>query len=303
MKSLQIKNSIYILPVFALLLTAQSAFSQLRPFGAIYFQNQYLANPAFAGIDKGVTLNAGYLRQWATVPGAPKAGYLTGAYQVNDKMGAGISIFNEEAGLFVQTRIAVTYGYHIVLNEERGRKLHLGLSAGFRKRRLDVDNINGDPNDPTLNNYNNKPLYADADFGVVFTEKRLTVQAVLPNMRMFFENIGDGEAGQPTFFTAVSYTFKPGASQSVGVEPKVCYRGVTGYNNLLDVGVNITFLGETLNTFIMYHSTRSASFGAGLKVASKFRLTGTYLTGAKGMGIYSRDNFEFGLQVLLNNEK
>ena len=291
------------MPVLVLLLAAQSGFSQLRPFGAIYYQNQYLANPAFAGIDKGLTLNAGYLRQLATVPGAPKAGYLTGTYQVNDKMGAGISIFNEEAGLFVQTRVAVTYGYHIVFNEERERKLHLGLSAGFRKRRLEMDKVNGDPNDPTVNNYNDRPLYADADFGAVFTEKRLTIQAALPNMRMFFENIEDDEAGLPTFFTAVSYTFKSGASQSVGIEPKVCYRGVTGYNNIVDAGVNVTFLEETLNGFIMYLSTRSVSIGAGLKVASKFRVTGTYITGAKGMGIYARDNFEFGLQVLFNSKK
>jgi len=279
----------------------QGCLAQLRPYGAMYYQNRYLGNPAMVGMGKGVEVNVGYLRQWMTVPGAPKAQYVTGGYRFNDKVGLGVGVFNEKVGFITTTKAAVTYAYHIVLDAEKERKLHFGLSAGVRKQRIDMDAIHGDIDDPVVSSFNDRPMYFDGDFGVAYTTKRLKVQASLPNVRSVLDSDA-GEANMPAFFSSMSYTLSVGATDAVGLEPMVCYRGVKAHSGIVDVGVNATFLDNTLNFFAMYHSSKNASLGAGLHITPMFRVTGMYLTGSPALGVYSRDNFELGLQVLLNRE-
>src|SRR5690606_14617686 len=80
----------------------------LEPSGTQWFQNQYLANPAMAGIDTGLHLNAAYRRQWTGVEGAPKTAFFTADGLVGKRVGAGLSIFNDQAGLIDRTRIALS---------------------------------------------------------------------------------------------------------------------------------------------------------------------------------------------------
>jgi type IX secretion system PorP/SprF family membrane protein len=275
--------------------------AQLRPFSAMYFQNRYLANPAMAASGKGIDVNVGYLRQWMTVPGAPQAQYITGTYRYTEKVGLGVGVFNETTGLIRQTKFAATYSYHLVLNAEKDQKLHFGLSAGFKNQRLDMNAIQGDIDDAVVLSYNDRPLYFDGDFGVAFTAKRLTVQASLPNARATFEST-EGDAGTPTFFASASYKFAVGTTKTTGLEPMVSYRGVKELGGIVDVGLNATFLENTLNFFAIYHSSKSASLGAGVRITPMFRFTGVYLTGASALQSYGKDNFELGLQVLLNQD-
>jgi type IX secretion system PorP/SprF family membrane protein len=280
---------------------AMQGFAQLRPYNAMYYQNRYLANPAMAGMEKGIAVNVGYLRQWMTMPGSPKAQYATGTYRFNDKVGLGLGVFNEKAGFITTTKIAATYAYHIVLNAEKEQKLHFGLSAGIRKQQIDTDAIHGDVDDPVVNSFNDRPMYFDGDFGMAYTTKRLTVQASLPNIRSVMDS-DLGEANMATFFSSVSYTFEVGATGGVGLEPTVAYRGVKAHGGIVDVGLNATFLENSLNFFAMYHSSKNISLGAGLRVTSMFRFTGMYVAGEADLGTYARDNFELGLQVLLNQK-
>src|SRR5690242_11646369 len=100
---------------FLVLGIMQQGVAQLRPYSAMYYQNRYLGNPAMAGVGKGAEVNVGYLRQWMTMPGSPRAQYATGTYRFKDKVGLGLGVFNEKAGFITQTKIAATYAYHIVL--------------------------------------------------------------------------------------------------------------------------------------------------------------------------------------------
>src|SRR5690606_14004655 len=108
-----------------------------------WFQNQYLANPAMAGIDTGLHLNAAYRRQWTGVEGAPKTAFFTADGLVGKRVGAGLSIFNDQAGLIDRTRIALSYAYHLPLGN-RGQRLHFGLSLALNVQRLDYSHVDGD---------------------------------------------------------------------------------------------------------------------------------------------------------------
>ena len=62
----------WILFLLLAAMTSTTVTAQLNPLAGIYFQNEYLGNPALAGKEAGLNLNIGYRRQWSAKPGAPK---------------------------------------------------------------------------------------------------------------------------------------------------------------------------------------------------------------------------------------
>jgi hypothetical protein len=59
------------------LLSTTSSKAQLSPFGAMYYQNQYLANPAIAGAQEGLRADLGFNSQQTNIPGSPKTQIIT----------------------------------------------------------------------------------------------------------------------------------------------------------------------------------------------------------------------------------
>lgn len=277
----------------------EKANAQINPMGALYFQNQYLSNPAMAGITAGLNLNLGYRKQWTNIPGSPAIQTLTGDYALNDKVGLGLNIYNDKAGLFKRTRSVASYSYHLPLDGE-GQKLSFGLSLGFMSERLVDEDVHGDEGDASAGTYNQRDTYVDGDFGVAYTSNKFTLQAALPNMKSFFKkDMVSNSIDRSTFFSAVSYKmqFSEGIN-GIGMEPKLCYRGVKGFDNILDAGVNLTYADNRVNLFGMYHSSQSTTFGLGLNYQS-IGITGMYSTATSALSGYANGNFEVSLQVRL----
>jgi len=126
----------------------QQARAQLNPMGTQYYQNQYLGNPAVAGLEAGLNLNLGYREQWSSVPGAPVAQTLTADYGFTEKLGGGLNIYNDKAGLYSRTRLLAGFAYHLPLGEES--HLSFGLSLGFMSERVSEEQIKGDASDDEI---------------------------------------------------------------------------------------------------------------------------------------------------------
>ncbi|WP_162946174.1 PorP/SprF family type IX secretion system membrane protein [Chitinophaga barathri] len=276
--------------------------TQVAPLGTQYFQNQYLGNPSFAGVDTGLHLNGAYRRQWNDVPGAPVAMAFTADYLVGKRVGAGLNIFRDEAGLITRTRVSVTYAYHLPLSLSGRQKLHFGLSAGLRNDRLDLSKLNGDATDPSLNLFNRRDNYFDVDFGVAYTDGHLNIQAALPNVVGYFQSDNKDIANSSTWFTAVSYRVDVGEGFT-SIEPKVCFRAVRGFDNIFDFGANIALLNNWVNVFGMYHTSQNFTVGAGFSYRTRFGLQLIYSTQTAGLKNYLGDNFTLGLTVNLFDGK
>src|SRR4051812_25738607 len=85
--------------------------AQLNPFQSMYFQNKYIYNPAMAGVEQGLNINTTYRQQWTSFPGTPKTGLITADFQPTERVGVGININDEQAGLIRQTHVMGTYAY------------------------------------------------------------------------------------------------------------------------------------------------------------------------------------------------
>ena len=287
-----------VLSVLLLLTAIQNANAQLNQMGAAYFQNQFQTNPAMAGLEKGLNLNMGYLQQWSNVPGNPTVQTITADYSITEKAALGLNFYNDRSGIFSRTRTVASYAYHLPLNSEE-QKLSFGLSLGFMSERVNTEDIRGNVNDPNVAAFNQRETYMDGDFGLAYTNRKLNVQAAIPNMKSFLnKDVNGNTVDRSTFFSAISYKFDLEGEGGFGLEPKLAYRGVKGLDNIMDAGLNLTYANNKINVFGMYHSTKSSTFGVGLNYQN-LGFGGMYSTANSILSNYSNGNFELSLKMIL----
>ena len=281
------------------LLTASTSLesrAQLSPMGVQYFQTEYLANPAMTGISQGYNLNVGYSQQWNSMPGAPVKQYLAGEFHMNEKVGLGFNIYNDEAGLLGKTRATGTFAYHLPLSADN-HKLHFGISLGYALESLATEDIIGDQNDPSVSRFLERENFFDGDFGMAYSTNRLTIQAAIPNMKIFLDRDAANTVDRSAFFSSIAYKWAFGEDISrIILEPKVAFRAVKGYKNIVDAGANVNFANNQLNLSAIYHSSRSSTFGCGFNYKN-MAIFGLYTTENTPMRGDSNGIFEIGLKV------
>ncbi|RKR82286.1 type IX secretion system PorP/SprF family membrane protein [Mucilaginibacter gracilis] len=300
MRSQNIKALHLVIGVLCMLGATQGAKAQLTGFHSGYFQNEYLTNPAMAGMEKGLNLNLGYQQQWNTVPGGPKLQNATADFGAGNNVGLGINLNADQAGLLSRTRVMGTFAYHLPISGD-GDKLNFGLSLGITSNHLDYSKIVGDASDIQAANYNNRGAYVDGDFGLSYTNKALTLQGSLPNLKSIFSQADgeDLEIDRATFFTAASYkiTFDNPYNKLI-VEPKVAYRGVKGFDNIFDGGVDLLMPTNHFDISTVYHTNKTITFGAGLDLPT-MGLLFAYTNNTGAVSAYAPNTFELGIKFKL----
>ena len=276
--------------------TLSDAAALQEPSATQYFLNQYLANPAMAGIDSGVHINAAHRRQWSAIDGAPVNSFFTADAAMGSRVGAGIHVFNDVAGLLNRTRVALSYAYHLPLSD-RGQQLHFGLSLALNIQRIDYAKINGDPNDPSIGAFNRRDNYFEGEYGMAYTDAHWTVQGSIPNIRSLVTGDDKAVDGGGIFYTAAAYQFIFTDGALSTVTPKLAYRGIKGYDNILDAGINIAFLDNALNGTLLYHTSGSATAGIGVNIRKTLSVMAMYTTQTGGIKTYVDGGFEVGMRL------
>jgi type IX secretion system PorP/SprF family membrane protein len=278
---------------------SKNVSGQLTTMGSMYYLNRYIQNPAMAGIEGGIELNAAYKAQWVGIADAPKVQMITGVYGQEDrKFGLGFAFFNETAGLIRKTQIKGSYAYHIPLNDGNSF-LDLGLSAGVVDSKIDINKIKGSSNDVSVGQFNQRKAYFDSEFGLAFRSGVFTGQIALLSLRELFEKKRDEFTmfETPTLYSAIGVKIIDRDPLFLDIiEPMIAFRNVKGYKNIVDVGVKTESFDKRLLLSAIYHSTSSFTFGVGGNFGENFTLLGMYKTNTSAMSNYSSGEFEIGLQ-------
>ncbi|MGV3706827.1 MAG: PorP/SprF family type IX secretion system membrane protein [Arcticibacter sp.] len=273
--------------------------AQLVPMASQYYENEYLGNPAFAGLKKDVRVNLSTRNQWKSLPGSPSTHSLTADYYLEGvaggRVGTGLNIYSDKAGLIRRTRVVGSYSYQLPLNGD-DQTLRFGVSLGVMNEKLDFDAMIGDPNDLSADRFNERKSYLDGDFGIAYIQNRLTIQGALPNLKKLMKKDLNATVDGSTFFMAFSY--KIGRElELICIEPKFCFRGARDINNLWDVGTNIKFSNNAIYLMGMYHSSRSSTIGLGLNYQEKVLIQGYYTSQLAAQRLDTGGSFEVNLQV------
>lgn len=290
----------YIAFLFVGISISLQSSAQLNPLGNMYYQNQYLGNPAFAGIETGLNLNGVYRKQFTDVPGSPITQAVTGDYGFDNRTAVGLNLNFTKSGLINYMRAMATYAYHLPINESS--KLHFGLSLGIMREYINNRDITGDSYDPIVNRFNDRGNQLDGDFGIAFTSKKITVQAAVINLHNYLETDPNFTPGinYANFFSALAY--KIDLNNQFSIEPKVAYRGIKGTEDIIDAGLNLSY-DNRYSIYSLYHSTKSASFGFGVAYNNALTFTGMYSTNTSELKGYSNGDFEIGLNLKINTNK
>lgn len=292
---MNIKKIIALLTIVSASLTVHA---QLTTMGSMYYQNRYLINPAMAGVEAGVELNAAYRAQWVGINDSPKMQSFTAAFgSKNRQLGLGLSVYNETAGLIRRTQFKGTYAYHIQLNRENNF-LDFGLSAGVSDASLDVNRIQGSQNDVAVGAYNQRKMYFDGEFGVAFRTDVFNVQFSMPSLKEFFyRDMERVILERPTYFGYVGYRiidYDPLIFNFV--EPMVAFRILSTNRSIVDVGLKTEILDNKIMANLIYHSSNSFTIGLGLNSKRNFSVLGMFKTNTSAMSNYSNGEFELSVR-------
>jgi type IX secretion system PorP/SprF family membrane protein len=200
-------------------LIAGCASAQQQPYYTQYILNNFILNPALAGIENYWDCKASYRNQWVGLDGAPKTLYLTvhvplgkgdydkqtpttvpdaeakslGAKQFSMEYtappahhGVGFSIINDKTGPLSRIAAYGSYAYHVPVGVKTS--LSFGLSAGVQEVNVDVNAVNfgqTNPVDPAVlrSGYLNK-LEPDLNAGLWLSNTSfflgLSAQQIIP---------------------------------------------------------------------------------------------------------------------------
>lgn len=161
-----------VLVWFACLLSGFYAQGQQRPHYTQYILNNYIINPAVAGIENYTDVKISHRHQWVGLEGAPVTTYFTihGPLRKSDynrstatgfnpsgdnprgrsywqdytsaepHHGIGFTMLNDRTGPLNRFSAYGTYAYHLGISEQTS--IGLGVSAGLQNMRLDASKLN-----------------------------------------------------------------------------------------------------------------------------------------------------------------
>lgn len=297
MKTLHKRAFIIIVIAFVSVLKAENLYAQLNPFASSYYQNRYVNNPAYAGLNETLDISGAYKQQFSSIPGAPQMQNVTIENGFDNKNGVGLKFYNDKAGVLRHTTFSLTYAFHLNLDNTE-KRLSFGLSGGISDYNLDFNRVKGDDGDVDLLSVNQRKTYFDGDFGIAYTSNTLNIEAAVPNMKQVFKKDIIDNADFSLFFSAISYRL---TTNFGSVEPRVVYRNVRNYGDIADFGVNVEFLPyagkQPLNLFGVYRTTNSFTAGAGVKITPNFGVNVMYTTSTSDLQGYNNGDFEIGIRV------
>lgn len=102
---------------------------------SLFMLNPQQWNPAFAGLDRSLSISAGYRKQWSQLPGSPVGQYI-GAHLPLYFIGGGLGlqVENDRLGAGRFSSAQLNYSFHRPLGNSM---LALGIGAGIQQRTLD----------------------------------------------------------------------------------------------------------------------------------------------------------------------
>jgi type IX secretion system PorP/SprF family membrane protein len=129
----------------------------------------YLLNPAYAGMQEFTYASLQVRTQWAEMPGAPQQQYLSLEHSLlPQKVGLGVTLFNEQSNVIVNTGGYFTYRYTLRLSQRQ--RLSPAISLGFVQNAIDFGRIAAEnPFEATLTVGYERRVRFNAGFGLLYT--------------------------------------------------------------------------------------------------------------------------------------
>jgi type IX secretion system PorP/SprF family membrane protein len=309
--------------------------AQQRPHYTQYILNNFIINPALAGIENYTDVKISHRHQWVGIQDAPVTTYLTVSAPINKKddretptsfhmdgqnprgrqywqdyeaaqphSGVGLSIINDRTGPLNRFSLYGTYAYHIGISTQTS--LSAGFSAGFTSNSLNRNKLIFDnPIDPSVgnSNYINR-LRPDLSAGLWLYSADyflgLSVQQILPQgLKFSNDTLKVDRKTYPHLFVQGGYRFQ--LSDDISCIPSAVLRFV----DPLPVGVDINakfMYQDFIWAGAAYRINDGISGMVGINVSNKLNIGYAYDYTTSSLQNYTKGTHEIVVGFLLGNK-
>ena len=288
------------------LIFSGTIYAQQLPQLTQFMDNNYVLNPAFAGMENYYQVKTSIRNQWTGIADAPSTTILSMYGQQEENVGLGGIIFNDQFGPTSRTGGAVSYAYHLSLNEKI--KLSLALSGGFTQFKIDKNGWNvANPNDPLTQGDVIVETVPDATFGFNFYSNNWYLGLAVPqlltsNLNLLDANLANALSNEQSgnlsrhIYAMGAYTHK--LNNKWQIEPSFLLKSVAPVPAQLDFALRgifdkkIWFGGN-------YRSTGDIGAIFGYSVNDRYMIGYSYDILNSELADYSSGSHEFMLAIKL----
>jgi type IX secretion system PorP/SprF family membrane protein len=324
--------------VFAALGLVFTATAQQRPHYTQYILNNYIINPAVAGIENYTDVKLSHRHQWVGLDGAPVTTYVTihgpltkSSYEretpttlhapgenprgkaywqdytaADPHHGLGFTMLNDRTGPLNRFSVAATYAYHMGISERTS--LSAGLSAGVQNMTLNASKLVwGDVQvDPAVagSGYLNK-LRPDISAGLWMYSSNyfvgLAAQNIIPSKLSFAEDTVKLAGGKLVPHLFLSAGYRMFLNDDISLLPSATIR----YINPMPIGVDLNAklqYQDLLWGGLSYRLQDGFSAMVGLNMNSTMNLGYSYDYTTSRLNLVSKGSHEIVIGFLLGNK-
>ncbi|MFD2147328.1 PorP/SprF family type IX secretion system membrane protein [Mucilaginibacter antarcticus] len=306
--------------------------AQQLPQFTQYIFNNFILNPAVAGIENYTDLKMGYRAQWSGLNGAPVTSFLSinapigrnfiegdaagfGGDNSNPSSrlysqyyqasaphhGIGFTMLTDKAGQITQSKFAAVYAYHLGLAPKLN--LSLGVSAGLSHLTFNsADVVLSNPLDPAIANISSpwKPdisigawLYS-GDFYAGLSVQQLLKQNVFNNSTATTE----GSQTVPHFYLTGGTKFY--ATDDITLLPSILIKQIKPVPLTYDLNLKASFRDKFWIGGSYRHNDSFAGL-VGFNLSSFINIGYSYDATTSALNTVSRGTHEIVIGIMLNN--
>lgn len=325
------------LTAIILIVVAFVVHAQQRPYYTQYILNNYIINPAVAGIENYTDVKLSHRMQWVGLQDAPVTTYFTihaplkksdyeretatsfhargfnprgqaywQDYQAAEPhQGIGMTILNDITGPLNRFAAYGTYAYHFGIAPQTS--LSFGVSAGITQLSLNADKLNfATPVDPAVNGSGIlNTIKPDISAGVWLYSKDyflgLSAQQIVPQQVAFSNNTVALENGKLVPHMFLSAGFRTTISEDVSMLPSIMLRYVNPLPLGVDVNVKFQYQ-DVLWAGASYRLNDGYAAMVGVNLNHLFNIGYSYDLTTSQLNTVSKGTHEIVLGFLLGNK-
>ncbi|WP_410487067.1 type IX secretion system membrane protein PorP/SprF [Spongiivirga sp. MCCC 1A20706] len=293
------RRSIYmrLLVVVVFIGLPYRTLAQQDPSYTLYNYNMNVVNPAYAGSSEQSQLNINFRSQWVGLEGAPETQSLSLGIPINDQIGIGASVVNDQVFVLNETDAYIDFSYKLQLTDNT--KLYLGLKAGGSFVDIDLNSLQ----------ITNDPLFTEnvssfnPNIGVGALLRGSSYYLTLSAPQLLKSDRFEKQAGIATEATDELHFFAGGGyhlaiNENLRFTPSTMVRLVSGSPTTIDLTGTFDIY-KRVELGLNYRLNESVSGLAFVKMADWMAFGYAYDRSTTNIGDYSRGSHEVLLRFNL----
>jgi type IX secretion system PorP/SprF family membrane protein len=255
-----------------------TGFSQQDPLYNLYYYNQVMINPAYAGLYKDVTLNLISRKQWIGIEGSPLTNFFSVTSSIGPRFGFGAIVVDDRLGVNTNQEGQLAFSFKVI--DDEGTTLSLGVQGGLVNYRYDFSKLNLEYlDDEDLNTGQSQFSRANYGAGLFFRTDKFYLGLSVP--RILSTDLQDGMNTSTRYlrhyYVSGGFLINNTFNSLVRLKPSFLWRMVPNGQQALDINLHALFLetiwaGITVRNFNTYGANGQFQVSQRLRIAYSFEL-------------------------------